>query len=280
VADEGSAQDSATTESSAPETSGPDPTDSLTVAIQALRGARFEGKFRGYSRSDVDAFLERIANALEAAHNQAQRQQEGVGEIVEFARHAMEAEVQRGKEEAERVIAEAEGRRKEAEAEREALAAERERLSADTERAQEELRSELERTRLAAIATEQGRDDVAAERTRLEDTRQSLETERQELAVLREEARAGESRAHDLRRKLLAETEQAISQRWAELGEHVTSVSKQQAARLLELVSDFVAKLDPNLVSGALPPPVGSPESRPSHLSAIPFRDPGTGPSG
>jgi DivIVA domain-containing protein len=278
VADGDSAQDSASTESDVPETSGPDPTDSLTVAIQALRGARFEGKFRGYSRSDVDAFVERIANALEVARNQAQREQEGVSEIVEFARHAMEAEVQRGKEEAERVIAEAEGRRKEAEAERDALAAERERLSVDTERAQEELRSELERTRLAAIATEQGRDDVAAERTRLEDTRQSLEAERQELAVLREEARAGESRAHDLRRKLLAETEQAISQRWAELGEHVTNASKQQAARLLELVSDFVAQLDPTLISGTLPPPLASPEGRPSHLSALPFRDPETGP--
>lgn len=270
--------DSASTESDAPETRqpGPDPTDSLTVAIQALRGARFEGKFRGYSRSDVDVFLERVANALEAARKQAQRDQEGVSEIVEFARHAMEAEVQRGKEEAERVIAEAEASRKEAEAERDALAAERERLSADTERAQEELRAELERTRLAAVATEQGRDDVAAERTRLEDTRQSLEAERKELAVLREEARAGESRAHDLRRKLLAETEQAISQRWAELGEHVTSVSKQQAARLLELVSDFVSHLDPTLISGSLPPPV-SPEGRPSHLSALPFYDPEAG---
>lgn len=280
MADDDSAEDTASTESASPETRqpAPDPTDSLTVAIQALRGAQFEAKFRGYSRAAVDSFVERIATALEAARKQAQRDQEGVSEIVDFARHAMEAEVQRGKEEAERVIAEAEQRRKEAEAERATLATERERLSADTERGQEELRAELERTRLATIATEQGRDDVAAERTRLEDTRQSLEAERQELAVLREEARAGESRAHDLRRKLLAETEQAISQRWAELGEHVTNASKQQAARLLELVSDFVAQLDPSLISGTLPPPVASPEGRPSHLSAIPFHDPETAP--
>jgi DivIVA domain-containing protein len=274
--------DSASSTGDAPEsreTTG-DPADSLTVAVRALRDARFTGKFRGYSRSDVDAFLARLADSIEAARQQAERDKEGVSEVVEFARHAMEAEVERGREEAERVIAEAEERRQQAEAERDAMAAERERFSVDTERAQEELKGELERARLAAVAAEQGRDDVSAERSRLEDTRQALETERQELTVLREEARAAESRSHDLRRKLLAETEQAISQRWAELGEHVTSVSKQQAARLLELVSDFVAKLDPNLVSGALPPPVGSPESRPSHLSAIPFRDPGTGPSG
>ncbi|HUF84082.1 MAG TPA: DivIVA domain-containing protein [Acidimicrobiia bacterium] len=271
--------DSASNESDAPEMRhpAPDPTDSLSVAIQALRGAQFEAKFRGYSRSAVDSFVERIATALEAARKQAQRDQEGVSEIVDFARHAMEAEVQRGKEEAERVIAEAEQRRQEAEAGREALATERERLTADTERAQEELRAELERTRLATVATEQGRDDVEAERTRLEDTRQAMESERQELSALREEARAAESRAHDLRRKLLAETEKAISQRWAELGDHLTNVTKQQATRLMELVSDYITQLDPTLLSGAIPPPVISRPSEPPHLSAIPYRDPETG---
>lgn len=279
--------DSASTEADASVTPEPaaEATEALTIAIQALRNARFKGKLRGYSRADVDLFVERVANALETtreqaqrelaeARDEAQRQKDEVREVAEFARGALEAEVDRGREEAERVIAEAEERRRDAEVERDALAAERERLSADTERAQEELKAELERTRLATLATEQGRDDVEAERSRLEDTRQALEAERQELAVLREEVRAAESRAHDLRRKLLAETERAIAQRWTELGEHVTTVSKQQAARLLELVSDFVAQLDPMLIGGAIPPPLSSPEVRPAHLSSIPYREP------
>ena len=277
------------------ESGAPDPSDhtaegaeALDVAIQALRGASFSGKLRGYARADVDLFLERVAGALETAREQAHHEAREVREITDFARHAMEAEVERGREEAARLIAEAEERRQEAEAERDAMAADREHLAADrdqlaadqqkliddNQRAQQELKGELERTRFATTAAEQGRDAVASERQRLEETRMALEAERQELAALREEARAAESRAHELRRKLLAETERAIAQRWAELGEHVTNVGKQQAQRLLELVSDFIAQLDPVLVTGAIPPPASSSANQPSHLSAIPYRDP------
>ena len=53
----------------------------------------------------------------------------------------------------------------------------------------------------------------------------------------------------------------------------MSNVGKQQAARMLELVSDFIKQLDPALLSGFPPPAALSPESRPSRLTAMPLRE-------
>ena len=251
----------------------PESADSLGVAIQALRAAKFSGGFRGYSKREVDGFHERVASALESARERVDRDSNEVREITDFARRALEGEMGRAKEEAARVVAEAEVRRREAEAERDAVVAERARLAEDTERAQAELKTELEHTREITIAAETARDDVVAERDRLAETRQALDNERQELARLRDEARSAESRSHELRRALLAETERAISGRWTELSDHMRNTSQQQASRLLELVSDFIKQLDPSLLTSFVPPPALSPESRPARLTAMPMRE-------
>jgi hypothetical protein len=53
----------------------------------------------------------------------------------------------------------------------------------------------------------------------------------------------------------------------------MNNVGKQQSARLLELVSDFIKQLDPALLMSFVPPPALAPERRPSKLTAVPYRE-------